>query len=327
MRRHAILAALALMLPTEAVTAPPRLTGGFIQIQGWMMDLTPADWERELEALRAAGLDTIIVQYLATSRQTYMPSDPEASDPVRSILSFADAHGLTVFLGTRADDGWWEWDAAYLARALEDRKELTRAIHERYGAHRSFGGWYFTEEMSGNLSPERVVQLRDYFSALSRHVKGLRDQPVGLAPYFSHLTPVESMRSIYGSFLDGAGIDILMLQDGVGARGWDRDLEARIVPFFEMYREVCDRHGVALWSDLESFQRADPEREHGFVPTTPDRLRRQLAAVAPYVERIVTFDFFHYMSPHRGPAQRALYEGYLDYLRALEPSGEPRPSP
>ncbi|MGQ9879793.1 MAG: hypothetical protein ACUVSV_02880 [Armatimonadota bacterium] len=29
------------------------------------------------------------------------------------------------------------------------------------------------------------------------------------------------------------------------------------------------------------------------------------------MERVVTFDFYHYMSPYRGEAQRALYEGYL----------------
>ena len=38
---------------------------------------------------------------------------------------------------------------------------------------------------------------------------------------------------------------------------------------------------------------------------------RQLAAVSPYVDKVVTFDFFHYMSPLRGEPQRRLYEGYL----------------
>ena len=47
---------------------------------------------------------------------------------------------------------------------------------------------------------------------------------------------------------------------------------------------------------------------------------RQLKAVAPYVDKIVTFDFFHYMNPHRGDSQRQLYEGYHQYLRG-EPAG------
>ena len=304
-----------LVPPAPGEAGPPRLGGGFIQLQGWMMDMSPDDWKRELEAMRDVGLETIIIQYLQYGGHSFIPSDERATDPTREILRFADAHGMRVFLGTRADDGWWRWNAAYLDRSLAERKILIKTIHARYAAHRSFAGWYFTEEVSGNLSPERVRLLRGYFRSQSDYCKSLRAQPVAFAPYFSHLTPLESMRKIYDELLDGAGIDVMMLQDGVGARGWDRDLEERIVPFFRMFRTVCDRRGVALWSDLESFQRKDPAREGGFIATTPDRLIRQLRAVAPYVDRIVTFDFFHYMSPYRGERQRQLYEGYRRYLR------------
>lgn len=322
---------LTLVLPAEgpaspAVPATARLTGGFIQIQGWMVGLSPEDWQRELTALRDAGLDTIIVQYLRYNDSSYLPRDAENPDPVGHILDFADDHGLTVFLGTQADDGWWNWDEAYLERSLHERKALTRQIHERYGAHPSFGGWYFTEECSGGLTPERVALLRDYFRAQSDHCKGLRDLPVALAPYFSQLTPLESMRTIYRDLLDGAGIDILMLQDGVGARGWDEDLEERVVPFFQMFAEVCRERGVTLWSDLESF-RLEPGSRRRFVPADIDRVGRQIAAEAPYVATIVTFDFFHYMSPHRGEAQRRLYEAYLSRYPAPRIEVAPDPSP
>jgi hypothetical protein len=308
---------MALLAPSALeVAAPPRLGGGFIQLQGWMMELSPEDWRQEIEAMRAIGLDTIVIQYLQYNQQSLFPSDERTTDPTREILKLADAHAMRVYLGTKADEGWWHWDANYLDQSLADRKRLIRAIHQRYAAHRSFAGWYFTEEVSGNLAPDRVRLLRGYFRSQSDHCKALRNQPVAIAPYFSHLTPLASMRRIYDELLDGAGINVVMLQDGVGARGWDRDLEERIVPFFRMFREVCDHRGVALWSDLESFRRRDPEKETGFVPTTPARLIRQMRAVAPHVEKIVTFDFFHYMSPRRGAPQRELYGGYRDYLRA-----------
>lgn len=291
--------------------APARLTGAFIQIQGWMMDLTPEDWERELVALRDAGLDTIIVQYLQYNDARYLPAAAADPDPIGWILDFTDAHGLTVFLGTTADEGWWRWDEAYLERALEERKALTREIHDRYGAHRSFAGWYFTEECSGGLTLERVALLRDYFRAQSDHCKSLRDLPTAFAPYFSDDTPLERMRTIYRDLLDGAGIDILMLQDGVGARGWDENLEERVVPFFQMFAEVCLERGVTLWSDLESF-RLNRGNRRRFVPADIDRISRQIIAEAPHVAKIVAFDFFHYMSPYRGDAQRRLYEAYRE---------------
>lgn len=305
--------------------APPRLAGGFIQLQGGMLRLTPEDWSRELEAMHAAGLDTVIVQYLESGRRSYLPAGAGGPDPVGAILEFADGHGMQVFLGTKVDDGWWRWDAAYLERSLPDRKRLAAEIDKRYGEHPSFAGWYLAEELGGGLTPERVRLLRPYFRAQSDHCKALRDRPVAIAPYFSEATTVEGLCTAYDALLDGAGIDVLMLQDGVGARGWDADLEARVVPYFRMFREVCGRRGVALWSDLESFRRSDPARETGFVPTTPERLVRQLEAEAPFVEKFVTFDFFHYMSPRRGAAQRKLYEGYVEYrwreCEGTEPGG------
>jgi hypothetical protein len=308
-----------LVLSQPETAAAPRLGGGFIQLQGWMLKMPPDEWSRELDAMHAAGLDTIIIQYLQYGRQSFIPTEEKATDPTREILRFADAHGMRVFLGTKADDGWWNWDADFLERSLADRKRLIRAIHSRYAAHRSFAGWYLPEEVSGSLSPARVRLLRGYFRSQSDDCKALRNQPVAFAPYFSHLTSLDSMRTIYAELLDGAGIDVVMLQDGVGARGWDRDLEERIIPFFRMFREVCNRRGVALWSDLECFQRRRPEPHSGFVPTTPARLIRQLRAVAPHVDRIVTFDFFHYMSPHRGDPQRTLYEAYRRYQREQKP--------
>jgi len=313
------MAMLLLGLPEPETAAAPRLSGGFIQLQVWMMKLTPDQWNRELDAMHAAGLDTIIIQYLEYNRQSFIPTEEKATDPTREILRFADDHGMRVFLGTKADDGWWDWDADFLVKALADRKRLIRMIHSRYAAHRSFAGWYLAEEVSGSLSPARVRLLRDYFRSQSDTCKALRNQPVAFAPYFSELTSLDSVRTIHQELLDGAGIDVVMLQDGVGARGWDRDLEEHIVPFFRMFREVCNRRGVALWSDLECFQSRAPERQSGFVPTTPTRLIRQLQAVAPHVERIVTFDFFHYMSPYRGEPQRKLYEGYRRYQSGERP--------
>lgn len=314
----AILCATLLLGRAMAAEAPPRLAGGFIQLQGWMNKLTPEDWRREIDAMHRLGMTTIVIQYLQYNDVSLIPEDPTAVDPTGTILKLADDRGMTVFLGTAAEDGWWKWDADYLRGALERRRALTRKIVDRYGSHRSFAGWYFTEEASGFMSPEKTRQLRDYFRALSDHCKALREQPVAFAPFFSDLTPLEEMRRIYSELLDGAGIDIMMVQDGVGARGWDDALEAKVPPFFAMFRDVCRQTGVRLWCDLESFEREDPEKEFGFIPTEIERLERQLKAVAPYVEQIVTFDFFHYLSPYRGERQRALYEGYCRYL-GIEP--------
>lgn len=310
-------------LRSEEPQKPARLEGGFIQIQGWMKNLTPQDWQQELRAMRQAGMNLVIIQYVAYNQHSFLPARTGDPDPVGTILSIADETNMKVFVGTKADDLWWEWDRAYLTKALIERKKLVEEINQRYGQHQSFAGWYFTEECSGGLEPAQVRQLRAYFSALSGHCKTLRNQAVAFAPFFSEITPIESLRTIYTELLDGAGIDIMMVQDGVGARGWDANLVKWVVPAFAMFAEVCQKRQVTLWCDLESFKQAPPGGKSGFVPAEPERIQRQLAAVAPYVEKVVTFDFFHYMSPYRGEPQKRLYDGYLQAVRETNPGQRP----
>jgi hypothetical protein len=85
-------------------------------------------------------------------------------------------------------------------------------------------------------------------------------------------------------------------------------------------RAACDATGVEMWADTEIFHHGkDPSRSE---PATIDRIKRQLAAESPFVRSFVMFDFFHYMSPHRGHAQKSLYK---DYLRELvSPAGSSR---
>jgi hypothetical protein len=205
-----------------------------------MMGLSPDDRRRELEAMRDVGLEAITIPYLEYRRHRLLPSDDRATGPRREILRFADAHGMRVSLGARAPEGWWHRDAAYPDRTLAGRERLIRTIPARDGGHRSFAGWYFTEGVSGPLSPGRVRPLRGDFRSQSDGGKAPRARPVAFAPSFSHLTTLESMRKIYDPLLDGAGIDVLMRRGGVGARGGDRDLEERIVPPSRRLRAVRD---------------------------------------------------------------------------------------
>ena len=259
--------------PLRAEETPKtlRLEGGFIQLQGWMQDLSRQDWRHELSAMRRAGMNLVIIQYAAYNQHSYLPKQDGDADPIGTILSLADELNMKVFVGTKADDLWWNWDQTYLAEALIDRKNLVNEINQRYGQYQSFAGWYFTEECSGGLVPAQVGQLRAYFRALSDHCKALRKQPVAFAPFFSEVTPIDSLRTIYTELLDKAGIDIMMVQDGVGARGWESNFEKWVVPAFAMFAEVCKERQVSLWCDLESFKQ-EPGGKKGFVPATPDRL-------------------------------------------------------
>jgi hypothetical protein len=65
---------------------------------------------------------------------------------------------------------------------------------------------------------------------------------------------------------------------------------------------------VKFWSDLEVFDIRD------WSPAPAERIISQAKTVTPYVEKIVIWEFNHYMSPHRWEKGEKLYEDYRKSL-------------
>ncbi len=297
-----------------------RLDGTFIQYQPPMMAMGADAWRCELDTMRQARLSRIIIQRLHHNDLRFIPQDPQSFDPTRAILEYADRHEMQVFLGLADDKAWWtrSTEEPHLDAAAQQDRTLADEVWQRYGQHSSFAGWYLPREMwDGPYTAEQIDRLARSFRTVADHCRSLSEgKPVAIAPFFSGNVPAAEFGKLYTRFLEQAGLDIVMLQDGVGAHGWDNQVAERIVPYFAAMRDACVTHGVELWSDLESFRLVEPataERpQPGFAPADANRIGRQLAAAAPFVTRFITFDFFHYMSPHRGNEARArLYEQYM----------------
>jgi hypothetical protein len=309
------------------VTARGPIRGTFIQYQDWMMRLDRGDWRRELDAMRRAGIDLVIVQWLENESSSFLPRHGWSHDPTETILSYADDHGMRVFIGLAHADIWRPRlrDSRYLDRSAARSNEVADEAWRRYGNHRSFAGWYLPQEIRDAVySPDQISDLRAFFKRLGDHCRTLSGgKPVAVAPAIMGLIHVDAFTRAYTSLLSGSGINIVILQDGVGARGWNEGLEARVVPYFLAMRDACRASGAEMWSDIEIFEKG--ESSSGRIPTSIERIRRQFDAESSYVATFVMFDFFHYMSPYRGEAQKKLYE---DYVRAfVKPGGAPPGSP
>ncbi len=310
--------AMALFMPKAAAAQASadglRLDGTFIQYQSWMKTLDATAWQKELETMRRARLRLLFIQWLQYNQTRFFPADNGANDATEIILSFADRQGMQVFLGLAMDDGWWNKsaDANYLQATADTSGKIADEIWQRYGKHPSLAGWYIPQETwDGSYTDAQTTALRSFFRRVSDHCKQLSGgKPVSFAPFFSGSVTPDAMGIFYKKLLDGAGLDILLLQDGVGAQGWDTEVADRVTPCFRALRNACLTTGVAFWSDLESFHlaSADPLR---FTPADIGRLCQQLAVEAPFVQHVITFDFFHYLSPYRGLAQKQFDEDYL----------------
>ena len=320
-----IIAASMLLLPAWGAASPaaessrPPIVGTFIQYEPWMMKLDRAAWRRELDAMRGAGIELVVIQWLEFENERFFAAQDDA-DPTRIILDYCDAHGMRVFIGLSHADLWWSRlkDHDHLDRASARSVAVANEAWRRYGRHASFAGWYLPQELRDATYPlQYTLRIRTFYKMLGDRCRALSGgKPVAIAPAMSGTVSPKKFGQMYAALLPGSGIDILMLQDGVGARGWDADFERRIVPYFREMSDACRASRVALWSDVEIFRRGP--NGAGSEPADVERIKRQIDAVAPFVEGFVMFDFFHYMSPRRGKAQKKLYE---DYLREIVRSG------
>ncbi len=289
-----------------------RIEGTFVQFWWSMREVTPAQWEREFGAMRRAGLHTIILQWAQSDGRNLF----EAPDPFPEILDTAHRQKMRFVFGLRHDGRWWrEWgNPDYLRAETRESIALAQEVHRRYGKHPAFAGFYIPYELwDAPFTETQLRQLGEMLRGIGRACRQVAPgKPVFLAPFFAGGIPSERFEQSWLSLLEGRPVDVVALQDGVGARGWDEEIERRVPPYFAAMQSACRQRGVKLWCDLECFRLTnnDPSRPQ-FAPASAERIVRQLKAVSPFVERVVTFDFYHYMSPYRGEAQKALYEGYL----------------
>ena len=70
----------------------------------------------------------------------------KCEDPLEVILTAADECGMHVFPGV----GMYAW-FEFSPDSLEWHKRVTVELNERYGHHKSFYGWYISEEIMGSL--------------------------------------------------------------------------------------------------------------------------------------------------------------------------------
>jgi hypothetical protein len=327
--------------PTRGSITPAELsplrTNQWIEgtiVQPWTMDgyLTTERWEREFEYMSAVGMDTYILQWTAdSSNQTTIfpitiPRWEWASplDQVDMALSSAQQYGMKVYLGLAFDQEWfvkqasdraWLLDQATAMNLVAD--DLYRSYFDRYPDN--FAGWYLNWEMD-NVSGynTRVNERQTMVEALASVVDHLHrlnpNLPAAIAPYFN--ARIGAKPQVWGEFWDEviakSGIDILMLQDGVGVgHAGVKDLPA----WFEVVCRAAHHNGVECWDDLEIFSGASAVNS----PAPTERIIQQIQAAGPFVDKIVSFSFNVAMSPEFGldPVYYQSYKAYVDGQIAL----------
>lgn len=280
-----------------------------IPSQNWMVD----DWRREFSLYNQIGIDTVIIIRAGYQNKCIFPAKslpdllPIYEDVGEMIYSLADEHKLNVFLGTY--DSGFHWMRRSWWNEVEVNKSFLEEAVDRYGHHPSFKGWYLSHETGRN-----DVHILELFNHIGRFCKELRDLPVLISPYpqgakqlgENALTLDESFDHWNRVFDATRGaFDICAFQDG--------QVHYQELPtFIQGIGELGKKHGVTIWSNLETFDRDMPIK---FPPADWRYLRFKLEAASQVAEKIITFEFPHFMSPHSCyPAAHNLYRRYAKHM-------------
>jgi hypothetical protein len=282
------------------------------------------EWARDFEIMAAVGIDTVILIRAGWGRKAACPSRvlaeragiyPVYEDLVDMFLDLAKAHGMDFYFGT--------YDSATrppIAWTLDEELDLGRAfideMWERYGSRSAFKGWYLTFEI-GKMERRRVECLRQlgaHCKQISPHLPNLIspylyggklvDDPITLDQHYA------DWDEILGA-LEGV-VDVVAFQDG--------QVEYDVLPdFLAANCALIRQHGMQPWSNVESFDRDMP---FNFPPIDWRNLWCKMqAAQDSGVDKLITFEFSHFMSPQScWPAAAHLFDRYTEYLRQREGS-------
>ncbi len=285
-----------------------------------------AEWERDFQAMQAIGIDTVILIRSGYKRWLTYPSEVLIEqqgchrpplDLVDLFLTLAEKYGMDFYFGTY-DSGHY-WQTGDFQKEVDLNRAAVDEVWRKYGQRAAFKGWYLTQEVS-----RRTKGIIDVYAQMGRHCKAISGGlPTLISPWMDGIKSVSSAGSeIYKAegitpaqheaewdeVLAGiaGAVDIVAFQDG--------HVDFHELPtYLAINKKLADRHGLRCWTNSESFDRDMPIK---FLPIKWEKLLLKLQAAAQIgVEKGITFEFSHFMSPNSAYLQAGhLYQRYRDHF-------------
>jgi hypothetical protein len=294
--------------------------------QNW----SETEWDKDFGYMKAAGIDTVILIRCGYRKWQTFPSQVLTSregcytppvDLVDMFLRLSDKWKMNFYFGLYDSGKYWE--AGDYEKETEINQALIKEVWEKYGFHKSFAGWYISQECS-----RKTGSIIDLYAGLGKYCKeisgGLKtiispyidgikniSQYTGETSKNRGVTPEEHEKEWNEIFsgIKGA-VDIVAFQDGHVAY-------EELTRFLKINKALADKYGLECWTNSETFDRDMPIK---FLPIKWEKLllKMKLAEEAG-IENAITFEFSHFMSPQSAYLQAGhLYNRYLEYLNTLK---------
>jgi hypothetical protein len=296
--------------------------GTFLQLTKEHRAWPDAQWRSELDNLRRIGIKIVIVQWSQYDDTDFALADSGKS-PVEAIAAAADEKGMDLYVGLSLRKSWGlaeNFTKKYMADELDRNTQLADRLYGLLRPRASFRGWYIPHEVSDlDLANDHQAMTRAFFHKLTAHLNAIDNLKPVLASGYTDPNQSELVHFtwFWTLFLNEAGIDILLFQDGAGIARQTKPQDNlafvdAIVTLGEEFDFNCE-----VWLVAETFTQTHgrPLDDQSFAADSADaaRLREQLAALSKYKKRLVAYSYFDYMRPSAGEAAAHLFEDYRKF--------------
>ena len=277
----------------------------------------PKEWEKDFQAMKLVGIDTVIIirngyknsvtfNSKAIKKHTSIIAPP--TDLLNLFLTLSEKYNMQLFFGTY-DSGKY-WMKGEYQKEVDINKAFTEEVIQKYGHFDSFKGWYISHEID-TYNPSVMKVYRQ----LGNFLKSLKDIPILISPYIhgkkqfaeNPTTLSEHEKSWDKAFAEIEDcVDIVAFQDG------NVDY-SELHDYLEVNSRLARKYGLTSWTNVESFDRDMPIK---FPPISwPAMYHKMDAAAKADVDKMITFEFSHFMSPNSiYPAAKNLFERYYEWL-------------
>ncbi|HOO32196.1 MAG TPA: DUF4434 domain-containing protein [Thermotogota bacterium] len=284
-----------------------------------------AEWETEFQTFKCVGIDTVIIiraglgnKCIFNSRviDSYTKTMNPYIDHAKMFLELSEKYGLKLYFGLY--DSGYHWLKNDWKKEFEINSAFIEEVAEKYSGYQAFKGWYLPHETgdTGN----RIITLN---TNLAQKIKEISDLPILVSPFiYGRENPYDGV--VYGR----SGMSTRSVDEHL--RQWDEIFAAysglidfaafqdgtsdfmELKEYTSGLKSLADKYGIALWSNVESFDRDMPIK---FPPIEWRKLLYKMDVVQPYVEKLITFEFSHFMSPNSvwGSA-RNLFKRYEEHI-------------
>ena len=309
--------------------------GTFIQLSREWADHGEDEWEENLDILQDAGMDTLIIQWTASSSIAYFQPAPEAYTEtypvINNLFKAAEDREVTIILGLHCDPKYWEYidtrndvrDVYFRVRNTQNLR-LQESLLESFDANPNWTGYYLSEEIDDiNWREPADEEIFHQFLLRSGRIIHERDpnRTLSISSFFRKRTAPSTYANNLIDLMSATRVDRLWIQDGIGVEPLSGPL---IEPYFATLaasRSVDQLPPIGMVVELFEAV-SNPDEQFKAQPALAMRVKNQLKNASRVGGPITVFSLFDYADPRGTDKEKKIFEVLKSWNLEIQESSE-----